>query len=280
MLANYLQLSKPRIVVMVLVTTAVGFCLASGTDRSRLLWTLLGTALAASACGSLNQLIERRQDALMRRTRSRPLPAQRLSAGQASAFGLACALAGLGLLAWKVNGLACALAAFTIASYVFAYTPLKRLTPQSTWVGAVSGAISPLIGWAAVRGTLEPEAWTLFAIQFIWQIPHFLAIFWIYREDYALAGFRVMPVVDPSGRSTACQIALHSFALLPASLAPTWCGLAGAPYAYGALVLGTVFLGLGMRASWTMTLLDTRRLFLASLVYLPVLFGMLVLGRR
>lgn len=276
---DYIELSKPRIVSLVLVTAAIGYRLAGGGDRVVLLWTMIATALAAASSGALNQLVERDQDALMRRTRSRPLPQGRLSSGKALAFGLICGLAGLALMAWQVNVTACVLTAFSLASYVLVYTPLKRVTPQSTWIGAVSGAMPPLIGWAAARGTLDPAAWALFAIQFLWQIPHFLAIFWMYREDYAQAGFRVMPVVDPGGGSTACQIALHSFALLPASLMPTLCGLAGFSYGCGALALGSAFLGLGMRASWTMAALDTRRLFLASLAYLPLLLGMLVVLR-
>ena len=276
---EYLELAKPRIVAMVLVTTAIGYWLAGGRDAVVLACTLAGTALAASASGSLNQLFERDKDALMRRTRGRPLPGGRLTPRQALGFGISCALGGLGVMAWKVNALSLSLTAFTMGSYLLLYTPLKLRTPQSTWVGAAAGAMPPLIGWAAAAGRLEPQAWALFAIQFLWQIPHFLAIFWLHREDYAAAGFRVMPVVDPSGRSTACQIAVHSFALLPASLMPTLSGMAGLPYGCGALALGTAFLGLGMRASWTLAAQDTRRLFFATLAYLPLLFGMLLILR-
>lgn len=274
----YLELSKPRITLMVAVTAAIGYSLAGGRDRALLAWTLLGTALASAASGSLNQLAERRQDSLMRRTRTRPLPEGRLTPARALGFGLVCAAASLIVLAWRVNLSAAELTAATIALYVLGYTPLKLRTPHSTWVGAAAGAMPPLIGWAAANGSLDPRAWALFAIQFVWQIPHFLAIFWLHREDYAAAGFRVMPVVDPGGGSTACQIALHSFALVPASLMPFLCGLAGLPYACAALAFGTAFLGLGMRASWTMAAVDTRRLFLASLAYLPALLGTLVLA--
>lgn len=276
---DYLQLSKPRIALMVVVTACLGFWLAGGRDILRLFWTALGTALAACATGALNQVLEREADGRMRRTLSRPLPAGRLRTAHALVFGLACAAAGLALLALKVNAGSCALTALTILAYLLVYTPLKKVTPQSTWVGAVSGAMPPLIGWVAAHGALQAQAWALFAIQFLWQIPHFLSLFWMHREDYARAGFLVMPVVDPGGGSTACQIALHSFALLPASLMPTLCGLAGPAYGLGALVLGTAYLGLGLRTSWTLAQADMRRLFLASLAYLPLVFGLLAWAR-
>ncbi|MBI4376415.1 MAG: protoheme IX farnesyltransferase [Elusimicrobia bacterium] len=275
---DYLELCKPRIAAMVAVTAAIAFILSGGRDLQRLYWTLLGTLLASSASGSLNQLIERRRDALMRRTRNRPLPAGRLQPWQALAFGIILAFVGISLLLWKVGPLPGFLAAGTIALYVLGYTPLKTLTPHSTWVGAAAGASSPLIGWAAGQGGLPTGAWVLFGIQFLWQIPHFLSLFWIHREDYARAGFKVMPVVDPRGRLTAAQIALHSFTLVPASLMPSFCGMAGTHYGLGALALGSAFLGVGMRASWTLEAIDARRLFLASLAYLPILFGMLLWG--
>ncbi len=158
------------------------------------------------------------------------------------------------------------------------YTPLKKVTPQTTWIGAAAGAMPPLIGWAAYAGSLSPKAWVLFGIQFLWQIPHFLALFWIYREEYAAAGFRTMPVVHPDGGTTAVQIALHSFTLIPMTLLPLVLGMAGLPYAFAALAVGVVFLGFGLRASWTMSVVDSRRLFLASLAYLPLIFGMLYFG--
>ncbi len=275
---DYLELAKARIALMVVLTAAMGYYLGGGRDLAVLAWTILGTGLTSCSTGSLNQLLEKELDARMLRTRSRPLPGGRISPARALVFGLACGASGLGVLAWKAGALACGLAAFTMVSYLAAYTPLKRLSPQSTWVGAVSGAMPPLIGWAAARGALTWAGWALFAIQFIWQIPHFLAIFWLHREDYARAGFKVMPVVDPDGASTAYQIAIHSFALLPASLMPAVCGLAGWPYGVGALGLGTAFMGLGLRASWTLAPVDTRRLFFASLLYLPAIFGLLVLS--
>jgi protoheme IX farnesyltransferase len=269
---DYLTLTKPRITLLVMATTAFGFKLAGGGDMS---WSLLaGVGLASAACGTLNQWIERDLDGKMTRTAKRPLPAGRVDPRAALAYGLVLAASGLLLL----DGLPRLLTAFTLVAYLLAYTPLKRLTPQSTWVGAAAGATPPLIGWAAATGTLPPQAWALFGIQFLWQIPHFLALFWLYREDYARAGFQVMPVVDPKGGSTAAQIALHSFTVLPASLAPSFIGMAGPGYGLAALALGTAYLGLGMRASWTMSNLDNRRLFLASLAYLPTLFTMLMIG--
>ena len=275
---DYLELSKPRITTLVVLTTWMAYRLAGGEAGARLLWTLLGTLLAACSTGILNQYLESDVDGKMARTRNRPLPQGRLAPRQALVFGVACAVSGLAILIWKVNGLACALAALTIASYILLYTPMKRRTPHSTWVGALAGAMPPLIGWAAGSGTLSAMAWSLFGIQFLWQIPHFLAIFWMHREDYARAGFQVMPVVDPGGGSTACQIAIHSLALLLASLLPLLLGWAGVGYGYAALAMGTVFLMFGLRASWTMSVIDARRLFFASLIYLPALFGILAFG--
>ncbi len=275
---SYVQLTKPRIVLLVALTTALGYLLPGGSADARLFWTLLGASLSAAACGALNQLIERGQDALMLRTRKRPLPAGDVSPAQALAFGLFCATAGLGILYIVAGRLAFEVTAFTLAAYLLGYTPLKRVTPQTTWLGAAAGATPPLIGWAAFEGKLPAQAWVLFAIQFLWQIPHFLSIFWMYREDYARAGFRVAPVVDPRGGLTAAQIAVHSFTVLPVSLLPVFCGMAGLRYGVGALALSTAYLGLGMKASWTLAVVDTRRLFLASLAYLPLLYGMLLIG--
>lgn len=278
-LSAYLELTKPRIVMMVVLTAALGYCLAGGASRALLAWTLAATGLAACATGALNQLMEIEQDRLMRRTRTRPLPEGRLTFRQANIFGLATAVAALVLFAWKVNFLSCALCAVTIVAYLLVYTPMKTRTPQSTWAGAVAGAMPPLIGWAAARGSLSAEAWALFAIQFLWQIPHFLAIFWIHREEYARAGFRVMSVVDPDGSLTSFQIAIHSLALFAAGLVPVFLGMTDLLYGYGALALGAGLLGLGLKASWTMALPDTRRLFLATLLYLPALLAVMALTR-
>lgn len=275
---GYLELAKPRITVMVATTAALGFWCAGGRSWSLLAWTVLGTALASASAAALNQCLEREQDALMRRTQGRPLPTGRLSSAQGWAFGLGVGSLGVALLAWKAGGLAAGIAFATVLLYAFAYTPLKRLTPQSTWIGAVAGATPPLIGWAAAAGRLDAGAWCLFGIQFVWQIPHFLALFWLYREEYARAGFKVMPVLDVG--ATAVQIAIHSLALLLASLLPAFIGMTGPAYAPAALIVGAAFLVLGLKASWTMATADARRLFRASLVYLPVVFGMLAGGIR
>lgn len=276
---DYLELAKLRIVTMVVATCAIGFFFAGGSGFSLLTWTLLATALAAAACGALNQLIEHKRDALMRRTRTRPLPAGRLEPLNALIFGLVCAQISLAIFLWKVNILSAAITAVTIALYLLVYTPMKLLTPQSTWAGAAAGATGPLIGWAAVRSSLGPEAWALFAIQFLWQIPHFQAIFWLHREDYSRAGFRVAAVVDPAGHLTAFTIAIHSMALLGASLIPVFFGMTGPGYGLAALTLSSAFLALGLRASWTMAPIDARRLFLGSLLYLPLLLGILAAGK-
>ena len=275
---DWLALTKPRIALMVALTAGLGWALAGGHATPRFVVMLLGVSLASAASGTLNQCLEIVEDGLMNRTKNRPLPRGAVSPGAAMAFGLLLAVAGPALV-WASSGrLAAGLTLATIALYVLGYTPLKKVTPQTTWIGAAAGAMPPLIGWAAFAGALSAKAWALFGIQFLWQIPHFLALFWIYREEYARAGFRVMPVVHPDGGTTALQIALHSFTLLPATLLPVFLGMAGIPYAVAALVIGVVFLGFGMRASWTLAHVDARRLFLASLAYLPLIFGMLFFG--
>jgi protoheme IX farnesyltransferase len=272
----YLQLTKPRITLMVVLMAALGFWMAGGRNSWLMFWTLLGTGLSSAAAGTLNQWLEIAEDSAMQRTRNRPLPRGAVLPRNALIFGIALAISGVALLAWQANTPAAILAALTLVLYVMIYTPLKRITPQSTWVGSAAGAIPPLIGWAAARGSLSAGAWVLFAIQFLWQIPHFLALFWLYREDYARAGFKVMPVVDPGGRMTAIQIAVHSMALLIATMMPVLLGLTGMAYAVLAFIVGVGFLLLGMRASWTMSIVDSRRLFLGSLAYLPIVFVLLL----
>jgi protoheme IX farnesyltransferase len=275
---DFVQLAKPRIALMVALTTWLGWALAGGTATMSLCGVVLGASLAAAACGTLNQCMERREDGLMNRTKNRPLPTGRVSLRSALVYGLALATTGPALV-WAAGGaLAAGLTLATILVYVLAYTPLKKVTPQTTWIGAAAGATSPVIGWVAAGAPLDKRAFVLFAIQFLWQIPHFLALFWIYREDYARAGFKVMPVVHPDGGTTAIQIAIHSFTLLPATIAPALVGLARPEYAIGAFAVSGSFLLLGMRASWTMSILDNRRLFLASLAFLPLIFGMLLIG--
>lgn len=275
---SFIQLSKPRIAVMVALTTWLGWALAGGTATPSLFFVVLGSALAAAACGALNQRLEIREDGLMNRTKNRPLPTGAITPQAALAFGLTLSFIGTAMV-WAAGGpVAGALTLATIVLYVLVYTPLKKVTPQTTWIGAAAGATSPLIGWAAAGGPLDARAATLFTIQFLWQIPHFLALFWIYREDYAKAGFKVMPVVHPSGGTTALQIAIHSFTLLPATIAPALVGLARPGYAIGAFAVSGSFLLLGLRASWTMSVLDNKRLFLASLAFLPAIFVLLLIG--
>lgn len=277
-LKDALTLSKPRIALLVMLTAALGFCVGGGLDRATLLWLVVGTGLSSCACGCLNQALEGPQDARMARTSRRPVACGRVSKGRALILGAVLGAVGLGLL-WAACGvLPCALTAATIVLYAFLYTPLKRVTPQTTWIGAAAGATPPLIGWAAARGHLSAQAWALFGIQFIWQIPHFLSLFWIYREDYGRAGFRVMPVVDPAGGLTAAQIAMHSFTILPAALLPVFLGMAGKGYGFAALAISGGYLVLGLKASWSLKAVDTRRLFLASLAYLPLIFVSLLIG--
>ncbi|MDE2144302.1 MAG: heme o synthase [Elusimicrobia bacterium] len=275
---HWISLTKPRIAFMMAVTSGLGWALAGGTATTSFWVMTAGVILSSAAAGTLNQRLEIVEDGLMNRTKNRALPRGAVTPAGALAFGLILSVVGTGLVWASSNLLAAGLTLTTILLYVCAYTPLKKITPQATWVGAAAGAIPPMIGWAAFAGSLSPKAWSLFGIQFLWQIPHFLALFWIYREEYARAGFRVMPVVHPDGGTTSLQIAMHSFTLLPAVLLPVLLGMAGLSYAIPAFVVAVVFLGLGMRASWTMAVVDARRLFLASLAFLPLIFGMLYFG--
>jgi heme o synthase len=240
---------------------------------------LLGTALVAAGASALNMLLERRTDALMLRTRNRPVAAGRLRVPEALAFGLALTLSGLGVLRFGAGALPALVALVTWASYLFAYTPLKTRTSLSTIVGAFPGALPPVIGWAAARGQIEPGAVVLFAILFLWQIPHFLAIAWIYRADYARAGFPMLPVVEPDGRSTGRQAILYCAALLPVSLAPTLVGMTGTGYFVAALALSLLFLGLTVKFARTRAVSDARRLFFGSIIYLPILWILMIAGR-
>jgi protoheme IX farnesyltransferase len=275
---NYLELTKPRITLLVVVTTLAGFILASrgALDCYRLFLTLVGVALVAAATGCLNQVMEVEQDALMVRTHNRPLPTGAVKRQHALIFGLGCAGLGSFFLAWKVNAGSCLLTAFTLLSYLLIYTPLKRKTSLSTWIGAIPGATPPLIGWIAAGGSLGPEAWTLYGIQFVWQIPHFLALSWIYRQDYARAGFCASSVIDPSGFSIAWQMAATSSILVLVSLLPYAFGLTGTGYLAGALALGALSAAVGFRPLWNISEKSARQVFLASLVYLPSIYGLLL----
>jgi protoheme IX farnesyltransferase len=279
--ADWLELTKPRITAMVVVTALVGFVTASpGPAWSLLLGAALaGTGLVAAGASVLNQVMERDTDALMLRTRMRPLPAGRVGVAEARAFGALLTVAGLASLLWLSGALAAAVAFATWASYLFAYTPLKRRTPLATLVGAVPGALPPVIGWAAARGRLEPGAFVLFAIVFLWQVPHFLAIAWLYRDDYARAGFPMLPVLDREGTFTARQAVVHSVSLLVVSLAPAVAGLAGPAYMAGAFLLGSGLTLFALRLARARDLVSARGLFLASVVYLPALSSLLLAAR-
>jgi protoheme IX farnesyltransferase len=280
--ADFLELTKPRITFLVTLTALVGFVLASplgGVDLGRLLAALVGTALVASGSATLNMLLERHVDARMRRTGERPLPAGRLRAVEALAFGAVLTVGGVALLAQRCGWLPAAVAFVTWAAYLFAYTPLKTRTSFSTIVGAIPGALPPVIGWTASGRGLEPGAFVLFAILFLWQIPHFLAIAWLYREDYARGGLPMLPVVDPSGRMTGRQAVANSLALLLVSLTPTVAGLTGIVYLSGAALLGLALTAVAVRAAQRRTLPAARQLFLASVLYLPLLSTLLLLDR-
>lgn len=280
-LADYLTLTKPEITFNVVLTALVGFLAAAhgAVAPLGLVHALLGTALVAGAASALNQWVERGHDALMKRTVRRPLPAGRLAPGDGLAFGILMGVAGTAYLALAVNPLASALAAATAGSYLLVYTPLKRVTSLATVVGAVPGAMPPLIGWAAARGQLDAGAWVLFLILFFWQMPHFLALAALYRKDYARAGFRVLPVVDPDGGSTGRQSVLYALALLVVSLLPTPLGMAGPLYFFGALALGGAFVYYGLRlAIEPESHVRASGLFRFSLLYLPVLCALMAVG--
>ena len=281
--ADFVTLTKPRVNLLVLVTTIIGFHLgnASGSvDYALLFNTVFGTFLVASGAAAFNQVIERDVDAKMRRTMGRPLPDGRLGMRESAGFAAALSTIGLLQIGLGANWLAAGIAAATLGSYALVYTPLKRVTSLATVIGAVPGALPPMIGWAASRGYVSLEAWVLFAIVFFWQMPHVLAISWIYREDYERGGVRVLPVEDPGGRSTAFQMVNYSAALIPVSLLPTIVGLAGRVYLAGAIVLGIGMLALSIRFAQHRTPLHARRLFLASLAYLPLLWVLMLANRH
>ena len=278
--ADFAELAKPRITSLVLVTAAVGFAVGGqgSIDWLAFFVFMAGTALLCGGASTLNQYLERDADALMERTRRRPIPGGRIRPEEALVFGLALSAAGLAVLAF-VNPLTLALGAASLVSYVLAYTPLKRVTSLCTVVGAVPGALPPLMGWAASRGSLGAAGWGLFAILFLWQLPHFLAIGWLYRDDYARGGFPMLAVTDRDGASTGRQAVLYATALLPVTLAAGLLASAGAGYLWGGLVLGLGFLACAAAFAWKRTVGSARRLFLASVLYLPLLLGLMVFDR-
>ena len=275
---DYYELTKPRMNFLVLVTTMVGYYMAvqSRGDWRQLLPTLVGTALTAASAAVLNQLIERDHDKLMPRTRFRPLPAGRMRPAEAAVYGVLLGVVGVGYLAWAVNGLTAAIGAFTLLSYIAVYTPLKRVTTLNTVVGAVPGALPPVMGWTAVHNAVSPQAAVLFCILFFWQMPHFLAIATLYRRDYAAGGFKMLPVVDESLAITGRQIVLYGAALIPITLMPTLLRMDGVVYFAAAFVLGMGYLTFGVAAAATRERADARKLFFASIIYLPVLLGVMM----
>jgi protoheme IX farnesyltransferase len=282
LMRNYIELTKPRITWLILMSTAIGYYFGLHGGGFRLLGlfhTLLGTGLLASGTATLNEWYEREADAKMRRTRGRPIPSGRVTPHGALVFGIALSVLGFVDLALAVNMVAALWGMATLTSYLFLYTPLKQRTPHATTIGAFPGAMPPLIGYAASAGTLTAEAWVLFGILFLWQFPHFLSIAWMYREDYGRAGIVMLPVIEPDGKATARQIVVCSVLLIPASLAPAFLGMAGTVYLAGALALGLVFLYAGVRVAFDRTKLRARRVLLASVMYLPLLYGLLLLDR-
>ena len=280
-LADFLELTKPRVTSLVLVTTLCGFYLGTrgAVDFLLLLNTLVGTALVAAGTSAFNQYVEREADGRMLRTRGRPLPSGRLEPLPALLFATGLSAAGLLHLVLAVNALTAGLAVLTLGSYVLAYTPLKKVTSLCTLVGAIPGALPPLGGWTAAHGDVTAGGLALFAILFVWQLPHSLAIAWMYREDYARGGFALLPVVDPEGGSTARQIVGNCLLLVPVSLVPSVLGVTGPAYFYGALLLGLAFTAVALPIVGRGTDRTARRILLASVLYLPLLLGLMALDK-
>jgi protoheme IX farnesyltransferase len=287
---DYIELTKPRITWLILMSTGIGYFYGLPAAANwweflksipllSLLHTVIGTGLIASGTAALNQWYERDADRKMRRTAMRPLPTGKMSARNAMLFGIALSMAGFLELWLGVNLLAAAIGGFTLGSYLFIYTPMKQRTWWSTTVGAFPGAMPPMIGFAAAAGRITPESWVLFAILFLWQFPHFYAIAWMYKEDYARAGIRMLPVVEPDGRSTARQIVMYGLALIPVSLAPSLLGMTGRLYLAGALLLGLWFLYSGVRVAIDRTALRARAVLIVSVLYLPLIYGLMLIDR-
>jgi protoheme IX farnesyltransferase len=277
----YVELTKPRITSLIMLTAAAGFCLGAQGGVNYLLLThaMVGIGLLASGLGTLNQFMERDLDVLMRRTADRPLPTHRLQPIEALLFGITLVVAAELYLALFTNALTTVLGFAVVAGYLFAYTPLKTRTSFSTFVGAFPGAMPPVLGWTAARGKIDVTTLVLFAILFLWQFPHFLAIAWMYREDYGRAGICMLPVIEPDGRVTGQQIIAYTVMLVPVSLLPTVLGVSGKIYFVAALVLGLLFLASGVRAALSKSNQHARQLLMASVFYLPLLFGVMVLNR-
>jgi protoheme IX farnesyltransferase len=281
-LADFFELTKPRMNFLVVVTTMVGFYLAAGGATSHwllMIHTLLGTALTAASASVLNHWMEIRLDARMPRTRNRPLPTGRVIPIEALTFGLALGMVGVTYLLWLVNPLTAALGAFTHLTYILIYTPLKRVSSINTLIGAIPGAIPPMMGFTAVDNSLSPAAWLLFAILFLWQMPHFLAIASLYRDDYAAAGFKMLPVVDESLMLTGRMVVFYTLALIPITLLPVPLRIAGGWYFFVALALGLGFLHFGIKFCQSRSRTDARREFFASIIYLPLLLAAMMIDK-
>ena len=273
--------TKVRVNTLVVATAAAGFYMGSpdAMNLAILAAAVIGTGLVAGGAAALNQISERDVDRLMNRTRQRPVAEGRLGVRDAHLIAWTASAAGLVLLAVGTNLLATAIAALTLVIYAYVYTPMKRVTSFSTVIGAVPGALPPMIGWAAARGSIDAPAWALFFIVFLWQLPHFLAIAWLYREDYARASFPMLPVVDPDGASTARQSLLYATVLLPVSILPSALGMTGPLYAISAFILGLAFIAAGIRFALARTKPNARLLFLASLIYLPAVWAVMIIDR-
>jgi protoheme IX farnesyltransferase len=281
-LFDYLELTKPDVTFLVVISTLAGFYLGSGgaLDWILLVHALVGTTLVSAGTAAFNHYLERDDDARMRRTARRPLPAGRIQPGAAFGFATLLSVGGVLYLLVLVNWLASLLAFSTWASYLFLYTPLKKRTLLCTAIGAFPGAMPPLIGWAAASGSLATEAWILYAILFLWQFPHFLSIAWIYREDYARGGFMMLPAVDTTGHATGRQMVFYSWALFPVALLPGILGMAGLLYLLVAVVLGSVFVWSATRVAMMPSNSNARRLLQMTIFYLPLLFAFLMLDKR
>lgn len=281
-LAAYVELTKPRIAFMLVLTSAAGFYLAAakGFDLMLFVNSMIGIALLAFGVATLNQVWERKTDALMERTARRPLPTQKLSTTEALAFGILLCLVAEIYLAFLVNNLTAILGLTVIVGYVLLYTPLKTRTSASTAIGAIPGAMPPLMGWTASANEISLGAWSLFALLFLWQFPHFLAIAWMYKEQYAKAGILMLPVIEPEGKITARQIVIFTVILLPVSLAPYFLGFAGTIYLVGASLLGLWFLAASIKTARAKTVEQARKLLLVSVLYLPLIFALMVFNHK
>jgi len=277
-LRTYAELTKVRLVLLVVTTTAVGFLMASSgrPGVAQLCWTLIGTALAAAGSMALNQVLERARDARMERTMHRPLPAGTITPRHARVFGVLTASAGIAVLAVAANPLTAVLGLIVVLTYTLVYTPLKARTPLCTLAGALCGAIPPMMGWTATGGGIGFGAWLLGGVLFLWQIPHFLALAWLYRADYERGGFRMLPVVDASGRVTGQMAVLYSLALVPLGVLAALGSITGWLFAAGSVLLGSGLVALSLQLATLRTDPVARRLFHATLVYLPLLLGLMV----